>query len=103
MITSCNCVSGGFGVWFLCLFMPFAKESLVKGWGHWYGWPSAEETYAQIYTNNVLRLRIPKQRSYSGTKFARIFRSDSKLFEFLDVRIPGSPLYSVCISNWIFS
>ena len=32
-------------------------------------------------------------RSDSGTKFARIFRSDSKLFEFWGVRIPGAILY----------
>ena len=30
MITSCNCVSGGSGVCILCLFMPFAKVSLVE-------------------------------------------------------------------------
>ena len=33
MITSCNCVSGGSGVCILCLFMPFAKVSLVEGLG----------------------------------------------------------------------
>jgi len=47
-----------------------------------YGWPSTGETYAQTYMNNMLGVRIRKQRSDSGTKFARIFRSDSKLFEF---------------------
>ena len=33
MITSCNCVSGGSGACILCLFMPFAKVSLVEGLG----------------------------------------------------------------------
>ena len=33
MITSCNCVSSGSGVCILCLFMPFAKVSLVEGLG----------------------------------------------------------------------
>ena len=33
MIASCNCVSGGSGVCILCLFMPFAKVSLVEGLG----------------------------------------------------------------------
>ena len=33
MVTSCNCVSGGSGVCILCLFMPFAKVSLVEGLG----------------------------------------------------------------------
>ena len=33
MITSCNCVSGGSGVCILCLFMHFAKVSLVEGLG----------------------------------------------------------------------
>ena len=76
MITSCNCVSGGSGVCILCLFMPFAEVSLVEGLGSlvW-----VAERWGNVRTN------IHEQRagrSDSGTKFARIFRSDSKLFEF---------------------
>jgi hypothetical protein len=78
MITSCNCVSG---VCILCLFMPFAKVSLVEGLGSLV-WVAECWGNVRTYTNNVLGVRIPKQRSDSETKFARIFRSDSKLFGF---------------------
>ena len=72
--------------------MPFAKVSLVEGLGSlvW-----VAERWGNVRTN-IHEQRAgrsdPKQRSDSGTKFARICRSDSKLFKFWGVRIPGSPL-----------
>ena len=76
MITSCNCVSGGSGVCILCLCIPYAKVSLLEGVGSlvW-----VAERWGNVRTN------IHEQRagrSDSGTKFAQIFRSDAKLFEF---------------------
>jgi hypothetical protein len=55
--------------------MPFAKVSLVEGLGSlvW-----VVERWGNIRTNTHERAG----RSDSGTKFAQIFRSDCKLFEF---------------------
>ena len=65
LITSCNCVSGGSGVCILCLFMPFAKVSLVQGLGLlvW-----VAERWGNVRTN------IHERAGHSDSKAAFGFR-----------------------------
>ena len=87
MKTSCNCVSGGSGVCILCIFMPFAKVSLVEGLGSLAVVSFENQRWGNVRTN------IHEQRAgRSNSKAAFGFRDkicSNFSFGFQVVRVLG--------------